>query len=220
MVEGEKDEVRIFTHVLNKHGYKVVSELPKLDFTTRGKPLGLELFSNNRADVYILNSKPNRLTEIIKHFNAETDTFSKALGFKHSDTFQGIFLIYDVDHNENNPLQEAFACLNNEEEGLLLIQSPCLEVLGDDENIPIPERKMTHISKDYKTELNLYHERAHHCNTIDYIEKNFEKLALRFLILSKRLQKRQRHGASWPRNRQNQRGEHQDKRGREESLHL
>lgn len=182
IVEGEKAEVEVFTHVLKKYEYMVGNNLPKLDFTGKSKALGLGVFTNNDADVYIVSSKPNRLSDILKYYDPQTDMLERALGFKTSDAFQGTFLVYDVDHNKDETLEKAYSHFRSEESGLLLIECPCLEVLGDDEFNPIPEREMERPSESYKPELNLYHHRVHHCGTIEYIKNNFERLALRFLI--------------------------------------
>lgn len=182
LVEGEKAEVEIFSAVLGKYGYKVNRNLRKLDFKGTGDPLGPDVFSSEESDVYILSGKQTRLRDVVNCFDPKTDFFERALGFRASDIFQGIFLIYDVDHNESEVLEKAFSRFDSEDKGLLLLECPCLEVLGDDEVDPIPERKMERPSKDYKPELNKYHERVHGCSTVEYIKENFERLALRFLV--------------------------------------
>lgn len=41
------------------------------------------------------------------------------------------FLLYDVDHNSNKDIENLMNIFNDEFIGMLLLSSPCIEVIGD-----------------------------------------------------------------------------------------
>ena len=99
--------------------------------------------------------------------------------------FSGIFLIYDVDHNDNDDVELMFEKFNNESDGMLLLNSPCLEVLADtnfDEN---REEKFKHL-REYKRKLNKYHESSGNVNSMNYIINHFDEIMLHFLELNRK----------------------------------
>ena len=93
--------------------------------------------------------------------------------------FSGIFLIFDVDHCSNDKLEILSECFNNESDGLLLVSSPCIEVLSEPERTSVLNIKKTF--EEYKKERNAAICPIHNCSVIDYICENFEKLIIEFI---------------------------------------
>ena len=181
IVEGEKTEPTIFKRVLEKYGYNVIKCDEKLDIENFNQLSELE-FENEKNNVVIIEGPRNRIHDFLKVYNENTDSFEKLLSI-HSELFQGIFLMYDVDHNDCEDINEMFSKFNDEtSSGLLLLSSPCIEVLGDFDTSRKEER-FKHI-KDYKKVLNEYYN-ANKKSINDYIVDNFEKLCIYYLDKNK-----------------------------------
>lgn len=78
-----------------------------------------------------------------------------------------------------------FNKFNNESDGLLLLSSPCIEVLADTEIDIKRELRFNHL-KEYKKELNKYHNSLGNENSVNYIINNFESIMLHFLEMNKK----------------------------------
>ena len=76
-------------------------------------------------------------------FNQNEEDFEKYFNY-HSKYFQGIFLLYDVDHNSNVDIGNLMNKFNDEFTGMLLLSSPRIEVIGDF-NRNRKENRWTHL---------------------------------------------------------------------------
>lgn len=112
------------------------------------------------------------------NFNQNEEDFEKYFNY-HSKYFQGIFLLYDVDHNSNVDIGNLMNKFNDEFTGMLLLSSPRIEVIGDF-NRNRKENRWTHL-KEYKKELNNYYKHG----AIDEIIKNFDKFIIHFIKKNK-----------------------------------
>lgn len=92
--------------------------------------------------------------------------------------FAAVFWIYDVDHTSCENLSKMFNRYNNENDGLLLVSSPCIEILSR------PSYKETleveHL-RQFKAETNVFIDSLYHTNAKDYIKNNFFKLSIEYL---------------------------------------
>ena len=175
IVEGKKDEKTIFENVFKKYGFRI--ERVETKFTIKGIRGEFEKFdfSNEEGTIVVLEAPRNRLHGFLKYINDNCGDIERALNYSKS-FFQGIFLIFDVDHNDEIDIITMFEKFNNENDGMLLLSSPCFEVLGDKNQI-IKGKKLKHLS-EYKKQLNIFHEKNHKCNTLEYIIRKFDNLIL------------------------------------------
>ena len=180
IVEGEKAEPRIFENILSRYGFKV--ERLKRPKTFVGYSFALEetVVENGVDTVYIMQSPKNRIGEFIHTCIEENWDLHQAF---HQDNglFNGIFIIFDVDHTSSESLDCMMKRFSDEfDEGLLLVSSPCLEIISEPNRIaPI---EVCHLS-EYKRERNkeLHGNPGIKKGTIDYIINNFEDLLISFL---------------------------------------
>ena len=94
-------------------------------------------------------------------------------------------MIYDVDHNDNEDVELMFNKFNNESDGLLLLNSPCLEVLADINVDEKRELKFNHLN-EYKKSLNKYHNLNGNENSVKYIINHFNEIMMHFLEMNKK----------------------------------
>lgn len=170
IVEGETER-EILGYILPKYGFNeiIIDELicKDKDFTNYS-------FSDTKDNIVVIEGPKNRIKDVVKNLN-DTDDFYK--NFVHpSIKFSGIFLIYDVDHNSDSIIREGFDKLIDESTGLLLLNCPCIEVLGD---VKREEFECKHLS-EYKTYLNNYHA-TNKLTTKSYIKMNFNDILISFL---------------------------------------
>ena len=137
---------------------------------------------DGKDEITIIEGPKNRISEFINLFNREYDDIEKIFG-KITNTYAAVFIIYDVDHNSVNAINQMFNKFYDESTGLLLLSSPCLEVLGDFGEVKSIKRpfKCKRV-KEYKKKLNIYYNTVVKCNsTINFIIDNFEECALYYL---------------------------------------
>lgn len=180
IVEGKKTEPNIFQSILLKYGYNVIKYEEKLNIDLLSQFDEANLEKDNK-NVIIVQGPRNRIHDLLKYYNENEDSFEKMLS-RHSELFQGIFLMYDVDHNDCDDIEEIFNKFNDESTGMLLLSSPCIEVLGD-YNHDRKESKYNHLYQ-YKKELNNYYQK-NKTDLISYIIDNFEELSLYYLKKNK-----------------------------------
>ncbi len=177
IVEGIKMETSIFSNIFQKYGFSV-KECGVLKIDDENS-LDLEQFNSvdSSDNIYIIQGPRNRIRDWLKLFNKRESDFDRL--FHKLDTyFAGIFIIYDVDHTLKNELSEMFEKYNDETTGMLLLSSPCIEVLGDINRAePL---KVDHL-EEYKKEQNKKHEANDKKHTREYIIENFEKLVCYYL---------------------------------------
>ena len=125
--------------------------------------------------VVIVEGPRNRIHDFLLLLKKDDSiSIEKALSYEFA-YFQKIFLLYDVDHNDCDDLEEMFSHFCDESMGMLLLSSPCIEVLGDFKR----NRKTCrycHLS-EYKAEINNHWQRT----CLSYIVKHFEEIMLYFL---------------------------------------
>ena len=91
---------------------------------------------------------------------------------KCAEPFSGVFLIYDVDHNDEDDINKMFKKYNDEtDEGLLLLNSPCFETITGSHEL-IYNKEIGHLT-EYKTELNKSFSEKHNCSACEFIKNNF-----------------------------------------------
>ena len=179
IVEGEVTEKDIMTSVFERYGIEVYDK-GKLDLNNaRAEELTIKQFSVPAdRNIILLQGPKNRIHDWLKDINNKTEDFERF--FNNLDgLFAGIFVIYDVDHTSKDDLLEMFNKFNDEtSNGLLLLSSPCIEVMVDKERKS--DLMVTHL-KEYKIELNTKYNKEYKCSAKQFIVKNFESLALYYL---------------------------------------
>ena len=179
VVEGTKTEKNIFQNVLEKYGFNVIDVKEKLDVENVGQLESLE-FSNERKNVIMIQGPKNRIHDFLKMYNEKEDSIEKAFSLS-STKFNGIFLMYDVDHNDQTDIEEMFAKFQDESSGMLLLSSPCIEVLGEYDFHQ--EARFNHL-REYKSRLNTKYNIEGYNSVEDYIIKNFDEVCIKFLDLN------------------------------------
>ena len=179
VVEGAKTEKNIFQCVLEKYGFNVVRVDEKLDVENIGQLECVE-FSNDKKNVIIIQGPKNRIHDFLNMYNDKEDSIEKAFSLSLT-RFKGIFLMYDVDHNDQEDIEKMFSKFQDESSGMLLLSSPCIEVLGE-YNFK-QELKYNHL-KEYKARLNVKYNHEGYKSIDDYIIKNFDELCIKFLDLN------------------------------------
>lgn len=179
IVEGEKTEKRLFGEILSRYGFHVI-DIKKRKF---GDDQSIEFLTSELVDgvcnVVIAQGPKNRIRDFIKLFDTRTSDIEKV--FSDSRTkFSAIFIIYDVDHTSIDDLNSMFDKFNDETSGLLLLSSPCIEVLSDIDssgNVFSGNR-----IREYKTLMNEHcNKNLKYYNSLDFIIANFEKCVLYYL---------------------------------------
>ncbi len=179
ITEGKKTEINILSAVFERYGYEVFKgdqiKIPE-DFEEFSFDKTFELSKENDR-VIIAQGPKNTISHFLKFIEkkqAEIDRFFGSL----EDVFAGIFLVYDVDHTLKDELNKMFSKYQDETTGLLLLSSPCIEILSDLERTE--EIAVEHLS-EYKSERNVWFDKNFHKSTEKYMADNFEELALYYL---------------------------------------
>ena len=175
IVEGKKTEPNIFEKVLVKYVFNVIkSETPiTVDDEFHFEKTEIK---KNEKNVVIIQGPRNRIHDFLILYNEHSDSLERVFS-NAMTTVKGIFLMYDVDHNDNKDVEEMFNRFPDESSGLLLLSSPCIEVLGEyDYNRSLFYNNL----KEYKSDLNIHYNKEYG-NAENYIVENFEKLCIHFL---------------------------------------
>ncbi len=178
IVEGENTEKTILKSVLEKCDIEVI-KCNQMNLQIKFDDLFANIYHTTKKDrVYLVQGPRNRIRDWLKLMKKSEEDFE--LFFNEIEGFfAGVFIIYDVDHTSKEDLKEMFEKYNDEtDKGLLLLSSPCIEVLAD------IERKKDLICnhlKEYKAELNIKFNLAGFDSAEKYIMQNFEKLALYYI---------------------------------------
>ena len=173
IVEGKVSEQNIFSNIFKQYGFNVVKKDKPMDVDGIGEFTKDEFELNNNS-VVIIQGPRNRIHDFLKFYNDNEMSIEKAFSYSYA-YFNGIFLIYDVDHNDCDDVNEMFDKFQDETTGLLLLSSPCIEVLCDF-NRNRGETRFSHLT-EYKKEINCYYNGA----TYKIIEENFNDFLLYFL---------------------------------------
>lgn len=181
IVEGAVTEKKILEAVFQRYGYEVerCGQLKSIEPSEVSLKFNFdyELLAKSTNKVFVVQGEKNRLSHWLKDINRTSFDYANAFR-EFADNFAGVFLLYDVDHNSNEVIETMFAKFNSETDmGLLLLSSPCIEVLGD----TVQEEFVgEHLSK-YKSDLNKRLESTLGTHVENYIINNFEELAIRYL---------------------------------------
>ena len=178
IVEGEVTEQEVFGTIFEKYGFKVIKK-HKLNKKLENTEY---LFNSNKYikdndSITIVQGTHSMMNHIVKSYNNNTDDFEMFFTNCCSN-FNGIFYIYDIDHTTNENLEYLSNILNDETKGMLLVSSPCIEILSE------PKRKqplITNKLSKYKKERNIECHKIHKKDTTSYIIDNFESLIMYFL---------------------------------------
>ena len=167
VVEGSKTEHKILGTIFKKYGFEVITK-PALnkELSNYNETLTIHEYSNSKDIITIVTGPHSRLKHILKTYNKDTDNFERFLNLANKN-FVATFFIYDVDHTSKEELKEVFNNLNDESSALLLVSSPCIEIISDTNRyLPI---QVDHIKK-YKSERNIYCHSTFKMNTEEKLE--------------------------------------------------
>ena len=171
IVEGSVYEQNLFGDIFSKYGFNTIVSNQKMDVEGVGQFEKFE-YRLDKSNVVIIQGPRNRIHDFLKLFNEQEMSIEKAYSYAF---FSGIFLIYDVDHNDCDDVELMHKRFSDESTGMLLLSSPCIEVIADyDRNRK--ESKYNHL-KEYKSDINKHYNGA----TNDFIKNNFNELMLYFL---------------------------------------
>lgn len=177
IVEGEVTESTIFEYIFNQLGYSVNKIEGKLALSNDFNDLTVKSLTEEKDMVTIIQGPKNRINKLIKLFENEQYDVKRIFNDLNI-LFAAVFWIYDVDHTSCENLSKMFNRYNNENDGLLLVSSPCIEILSR------PSYKETleveHL-RQFKAETNVFIDSLYHTNAKDYIKNNFFKLSIEYL---------------------------------------
>ena len=168
VVEGKKTEQKILGEIFKKYDFEVIKKEPiKSNLDNIDEIFNIEEYKNKNDSITIITGSHSRLNHLINSYNKNTDDFSKLFNLT-NNIFSGVFYIYDVDHTTNENLENLFEILNDETSAMLLVSSPCIEIISD------PNRKapiiVNHL-KEYKSERNIYCQNKYKINGGNDYEK-------------------------------------------------
>ena len=173
IVEGSVDEQNIFGDVFSSYGFNTIISDEKMNIDGFGQFEKFQ-YKLNKNNVVIIQGPRNRIHDFLKLYNENEMSIEKAFSYSYA-FFSGIFLIFDVDHNDCDDIEEMFRRFSDESTGMLLLSSPCIEVLAD-YNRTREEMKCRHL-KEYKADIKCHYKGR----TNKYIVQNFNELILFFL---------------------------------------
>lgn len=182
IVEGEKAEPKLFESIFKRYGFTVIQHpRPKSFNDNFSFVFDQTSISNGKNTVHIMQAPNNCIEGFLKKAKEENWDLSKT--FNHdTDFFAAKFIVFDVDHAPNDILYSMMSHYCDEaDQGLLIVSSPCLEILSE------PHRKdpitVKHL-REYKSLRNTQLDTDPNIkmSAINYIVENFEDLILEFLI--------------------------------------
>lgn len=178
LTEGQVDEQDIFSAVFDHYGANSISSNKRIIDLDLGEFVESRI-SGDLLNVYIIQGPRNRIHDFLKFLNDECVDVERLFGYKYA-FFQKIFLLYDVDHNDRGDISNMLGLFQDEARGMLLLSSPCIEVLADFK-LDRRELRCVHL-KEYKAEINKHYNgltKRHivdHINEIllHFLKKNYE----------------------------------------------
>lgn len=173
IVEGSVCEQNIFGEVFSKYGFNTIISDNKMEIEGIGQFEKFQ-YQLNKNNVVIIQGPRNRIHDFLKLYNENEMSIERAFSYSYA-YFSGIFLIYDVDHNDDDDIEEMYAKFSDESTGMLLLSSPCIEVIADYDK-ERKESRFNHL-KEYKADINKHYNGL----TNNYIVDNFNSLMLYFL---------------------------------------
>ena len=179
IVEGKVTEPKIFGEIFKKYNFEVEVKNEQLSKTLNDNQyiFNISKLKKQKDTITIVQGTHSMLNHITKLYDKNIDDFE--LFFSDcAEHFNGVFYIYDIDHTTNENLEYLSNILNDETMGMLLVSSPCIEILSE------PNRKqplITNKLSKYKTERNIECHKTYKKDTTSYIIDNFESLIMYFL---------------------------------------
>lgn len=173
IVEGSVEEQTVFGEIFTKYGFNTIISKEKMNVENVGQFEKFQYQLNNN-NVVIIQGPRNRIHDFLKFYNENEMSIERTFFYSYA-FFSGIFLIYDVDHNDSEDVEEMSRRFSDESTGMLLLNSPCIEVLADFKR-GRKESKYSRL-KEYKAEINNHY----HGATNQYIGENFNDIMLYFL---------------------------------------
>lgn len=178
IVEGKETEKTILKSVFEKCDFDIY-KCDKIDIEIKVEDLFVNIYDTSTRDrIFLVQGPRNRIHDWLKYMKRNEEDFelyfNKIIGH-----FAGVFIVYDVDHTSKEELDEMFEKYNDEtDRGLLLLSSPCIEVLADIGRTE--ELKCNHL-KEYKSELNVKFNLAGCESAEKFIIDNFNELVLFYI---------------------------------------
>jgi hypothetical protein len=179
ITEGVSTEPTILEAILKKYGFNVMRKNPiKISEEEQLFSLDItELLDNKKDNVYIAQGPRNRIRDFLNLVNKQTEDVERYFS-QLSDNFAGIFLVYDVDHTPKEDLENMFFKFQDETTGLLILSSPCIEILSEPDRVE--ELCVNHL-REYKKERKGWVQYQTNDSIEHYMINNFEELILSFL---------------------------------------
>ena len=151
ITEGTKTEPTILKTIFEKYKFNVIDHEPiKISDEKDSFELDVSELSEQSDNIIIAQGPKNRIRDFLLLVNKQKEDIDRYF-VKLKKNFAGIFLVYDVDHTLKEDLEEMYNKYNDETSGLLLLSSPCVEILSEPERVKKIE---TEHLKTYKTERN------------------------------------------------------------------
>lgn len=178
ITEGVSTEPTILEAILKKYGFNVIQKNPMK--ISEEQPFTLdvtELLDDKKDNIYIAQGPRNRIRDFLNLINKKTDDVERYFS-QLSDNFAGIFLVYDVDHTPQEDLANMFFKFQDETTGLLILSSPCIEILSEPDRVEVLSvNRLT----EYKKERKNWVQDKTSDSIEHYMINNFENLILSFL---------------------------------------
>ena len=179
ITEGVKTEPNILEAVLRKYGFNIIKQNPiKINEEVVPFDLDFTQLNDEKDSVYIAQGPKNRISEFLALVNNQSEDIERYFS-QLTKQFAGIFLMYDVDHTSKEDLEQMFLKYQDETSGLLILSSPCIEILSEPHRTA--EIEVEHLT-EYKTERKKWVQDNYSDSVEHYIINNFEDLILTFLF--------------------------------------
>lgn len=179
ITEGISTEPVILEAVLKKYGFNIIRRDP-IKINNEAQPFDLEvteLHDSNKDNVFIAQGPKNTIRAFLNLVNSQTEDVERYF-LQLSDNFAGIFLVYDVDHTPKDDLATMHCKFSDETSGLLILSSPCIEVLSEPNRT---EELRVDRLREYKKERKKWVQKKTSDSIEHYMINNFESLILSFL---------------------------------------
>ncbi|MBP3494978.1 MAG: hypothetical protein J6K52_02105 [Clostridia bacterium] len=178
ITEGTKTEPTILKAIFEKYKFNVIDHEPiKISDEKDSFELDVSELSKQSDNIIIAQGPKNRIRDFLLLVNKQEEDIDRYF-VKLKKNFAGIFLVYDVDHTLKEDLEEMYNKYNDETSGLLLLSSPCIEILSEPERV---EKIETPHLSSYKKERREWASFNYSKSIENYIIENFEDLVLKFI---------------------------------------
>jgi len=176
IVEGKSMECEVLEYGLSTYGFQVNDNLIKdYKLDDYSNMFTVKCLENRDKQFVILQSNQSRIKDFINTIDKDSSDISRLLV---GNEFVSIFLIFDIDHNTKEEIEASFYKFNEPSTGLLILSSPCFEVIAPCSN----DKQYEGISfKKFKTSKSTYYSDNYHISTKDYIKYSFNELLIHHL---------------------------------------